>query len=187
MLDGPAGRLVVELDRGLAPRRKERHPDIQEWVDAITAAAHPEHPEPASSGSATTNRARRPLALAALILVAVLAGAGAGWLARGTDAPPARQRDVIDGRQRLQVVDDGTVAAIFGPRELRVGDQVRLDAGVTGAVSYFWIDPAGDTIPAQPSLTIPELTADTDSVSLVVVRADGRPVSVTYDLAPTNP
>lgn len=183
VLETDAGRLAIEIDRGLSRNRSRRHPDIDHWTASITDALTSTAPTVLASRS--TARRRSWLAAVA-VAAALIIGAIVGWVAHPHSGSTSSTQQIIDGRRRVQVVDDGTVAAIFGPERITAGAEARFDAGVTGGVSYFWIDHEGQVIADEPSLTVPEVTEDTDAVTLVVVRADGRPVTVTYDFSPDD-
>lgn len=182
---GVLAALADVLGRGMAVQPTRRQEDIATWVSAVGAALRQEvtdrAPAVAPAPSARRPRRSRPRALAwaaaALAVVALAAGIGGFALAGGTGQ---MVDDLGDDRVRVSVTEGNISAAIFGPRQIVVGETARFEAGVAGGQSYAWVVPGGEIVASVPAIELTGRSERAVTVRLLVTGGDGHVVTVAH-------
>lgn len=182
---GAGDRLADVLSVGLATEPGRRQPDIDRWEQDMLDAIGPAPRAPATVDRAedgvvaTASRRAPPARVAIPVLLALAAVAGAGavrfWPSSGSDIV-----ELDDGRLQVIESDGSLVVSIFGPETIVVGEPAVFEAGVSGAIDYRWITPAGRVVEGTPSITITASTTGTGTVTLLATAADGSAVTVEH-------
>jgi serine/threonine protein kinase len=131
--------------RGLLERCLERDPKLR-LRDVGEARIALARPDAGAAGPVEGPRPRWPLALAAIAIAGL--AAGAGWFSRRPAAPPLRKLDIsaenlsADESQRASISPDGRQVAYFAGRGIHVRDLDRAEGrelpGTADASYLFW-------------------------------------------------
>ena len=151
--------------------------------DRAPAAVVRPRPTPARADEGSPVRARW-LAAAALVVVALVAGAAIGARFRtGSEPERLSEETGLDGGQVRFSTDVGpSTLEVTGPATVEVGEEAVVVADGDGIVQTTWVSPTGEVFEDQARLAVTPNSAGTATIVAVGRDEAGRQLVVEYRL-----